>query len=169
MAFKNVLKLGNPMLREKSTNIKDFGENTEIIINDLKDTLLSLQEEKNTGRALAAPQIGYLKKVIYANLPEREIVMINPKITWKSKEKFMVWDSCFSFDIAFFVKISRHKKIKVRYQNTKGENITETFKDDFAELFQHEIDHLEGILATDHLENNKNIIMREEWEKRYKS
>jgi len=62
MAFKNVLKLGNPMLREKSTNIKDFGENTEIIINDLKDTLLSLQEEKNTGRALAAPQIGYLKK-----------------------------------------------------------------------------------------------------------
>lgn len=166
MAIKNVLKLGNPMLRAESKKINSFGEDTKIIIDDLKDTLLSLQEEKNIGRALAAPQIGYLKKVIFANLPEREIVLINPKIKWKSDEKFMVWDSCFSFDIAFFVKISRHKKIELSYQNEEGEEITKTFEGDLAELFQHEIDHLSGILATDHLEDNKNIIMREEWEKR---
>lgn len=166
MAIKNVLKLGNPMLRAESKKINSFGEDTKIIIDDLKDTLVSLQEEMNTGRALAAPQIGYLKKAIYANLPEREIVMINPEIKWKSDEEFMVWDSCFSFDIAFFVKISRHKKIEVSYQNENGEKINETFVDDLAELFQHEIDHFYGILATDHLENNKNIIMREEWEKR---
>ena len=165
MAIKNVLKLGNSFLREESKNINNFGENTEIIVKDLKDTLLSLQEEKNIGRALAAPQIGYLKKVIYANLPEREIVMKNPEIKCKSDEKFMVWDSCFSFDISFFVKILRHKKIEICYQNEEGEKITETFEGDLAELFQHEIDHLYGILATDHLENNKNIIMREEWEK----
>ncbi len=165
MAVKKVLQLGNEKLREKSTEIKDFENESKKIIRDLKDTLYQLQEEKNTGRALAAPQIAYLKKIVYANLADREIIMINPEIVWKSDEMFMVWDSCFSFDIAFFVKISRHKKIKVKYQNEKGEKITETFENDLAELFQHEIDHLYGILATDHLEDNKNIIMREEWEK----
>ena len=79
-----------------------------------------------------------------------------------------MWDSCYSFDVAFFVKIKRHKKIKVEYQDEHGRFISEEFVDDLSELFQHEIDHLDGILATDYLKDNKNIILRDEWEKRYK-
>ncbi|RKD30010.1 peptide deformylase [Thermohalobacter berrensis] len=165
MAIKDVLMIGNPELRKKSTRIQDFNNQLEIIIQDLKDTLTFLQKTKKIGRALAAPQIGYKKRVIYYKLTNREIIMVNPEIIEKSKEMFEVWDSCFSFDVAFFVKIKRHKKIKVRYQDEKGNEKIEEFSDDLSELFQHEIDHLYGILATDHLENNKNIIMRSEWEK----
>lgn len=62
MALKEALMLGNPRLREKSKEIKDFGTELERIRQDLKDTLSYLQKTKRTGRALAAPQIGYLKK-----------------------------------------------------------------------------------------------------------
>ncbi len=57
-----------------------------------------------------------------------------------------VWDSCFSADLAFFGKTSRHKKIIVEYENEKGEKNIAEFQDDLSELFQHEIDHLKGIL-----------------------
>ncbi|MFX0185863.1 MAG: peptide deformylase [Candidatus Hodarchaeota archaeon] len=168
MAIKKVLMIGNPKLREKSTDITEFGEQLQKIILDLMDTLTDLQENKKIGRALAAPQIGYMKKVIYYGLPDEHFVMINPRISEKSEGKFWVWDSCFSFDVAFFVEIERHQKIKVEYQNEKGEMIMTEFNGDLSELVQHETDHLAGILATDHLTDVKRIILRQEWEERYK-
>lgn len=168
MAVKKVLMIGNPKLREKSNNITDFGDQLQKIILDLKDTLKHLQETKKIGRALAAPQVGYKKKVIFYGLPEEPFVMINPKISVKSEDKFWVWDSCFSFDVAFFVEIERHQKIKVEYQNEKGELIIKEFNGDLSELVQHETDHLAGVLATDHLTDVKRIILRQEWEERYK-
>ncbi len=168
MARRKVLMIGNPKLREKSSNITDFDKKLNEIIKDLKDTLSHLQKEKNIGRALAAPQINHMRKVIYYNSSNKEIIMINPEIIWKSEEMFDVWDSCYSFDVAFFVNIKRHKKIKVRYQDKKGNEIVKQFNDDLSELFKHEIDHLYGKLATDYLVNNKNILMRSEWERRYK-
>lgn len=160
--------MGNPKLREESSEIVDFDIELKEIVQDLKDTLTHLQKTKKIGRALAAPQIGYMKKVIYMQTPQRSFVMVNPKIRWKSEEMFNVWDSCFSFDVAFFVKIERHKSIKVEYQDEKGESKIEEFSDDLSELFQHEIDHLYGILATDHLKDVTQIIMREEWEGKYR-
>ena len=168
MAVREVVLLGNPALRERSEEFKSFGEELTTVVKDLRDTLIHLQEKKEIGRALAAPQIGCQRRVIYCNLPEEEVVMVNPEIIWRSQEKFQVWDSCFSFDIAFFVRVSRHRSIKVKYWSESGEENIRTFDDDLSELFQHEIDHLEGILATDLLTDNKNIIMREEWEKRHK-
>ncbi|RAK06515.1 peptide deformylase [Halanaerobium saccharolyticum] len=168
MARREVLMIGNPKLREESANITNFDNLLKEVVQDLKDTLSYLQKEKNIGRALAAPQISYLKKAIYYNSNGEEIVMVNPKIIWKSEEMFDVWDSCFSFEVAFFVKIKRYKKIKVRYQNEDGKEVVQQFDDDLSELFQHEIDHLYGKLATDYLIDSENIIMRSEWEKRYK-
>ncbi len=69
--------------------------------------------------------------------------------------------------MAFFVKIERHQSVKVKFYDEEGNKYEEIFKDDLSELLQHEIDHLYGILATDHLKNNQDIMMREEWEKRY--
>jgi len=161
--------IGNPKLREKSSKVTDFKEELQEIIQDLKDTLKHLQETKKIGRALAAPQIGYIKQIICYGLPNNTIMMINPKITFKSKEKFEVWDSCYSFDVAFFVQILRHKKIRVEYQNEKGELVVDEFIGKMSELVQHETDHLEGVLATDHLADVKKIIARQEWEKRYRA
>lgn len=90
--------------------------------------------------------------------------MINPQIVMKSPETFEIWDSCFSADVAFFCKTVRHKTVEVSYFNEKQEQINEIFTGDLSELFQHEIDHLDGILFTDHMIENQ-IIMRSEWEK----
>lgn len=168
MPVKEILLIGNPVLREKSEDVHEF--NTELInnINDLKDTLIDFQKRKNIGRAIAAPQIGILQKIIYWKLPHRSNAFVNPEIVWKSDETFDVWDSCFSFDVAFFVKTTRHKSIKVRYQNEQGASVEEQFSGDLSELLQHEIDHLHGVLATDRQITKQDIILREEWEKRYK-
>ena len=168
MAVREIMLIGNPLLRKKSEDILEFNEDLSQIIIDLKDTLIDFQNRKKIGRAIAAPQIGVLKKIIYWHVNDRSHALVNPEITWRSEETFDVWDSCFSFDAAFFVKTKRNKSIKVKYQDTKGSIKEEKFEDDLSELLQHEIDHLHGILATDHLTNNKDIILREEWEKRYK-
>ena len=168
MTIKDVLLLGNPKLRKVSSDIINFNKKLRGDLTNLKETLTDLQNTKRIGRAIAAPQIGLMKKIIFFQLPEKSFNMINPKITWKSEEMFDVWDSCFSFDIAFFIEILRHKKIRVEYQDENGKIITEDFSDDLSELVQHEIDHLHGILATDHIKDVKKIIMRNEWEKRLK-
>lgn len=166
--IKEILLIGNPVLREKSEDVISFNEELQDLVNDLKDTITDFQQRKKIGRGIAAPQIGVLKNVIYFKLPDRSFELINPEIVWKSDETMEVWDSCFSFDVAFFVKIERFKSIKVRYQDINGDWLEKTFEDDMAELLQHEMDHLYGILATDRLTDNKNIILRNEWERRYR-
>ena len=168
MAVQKIYQLGSEVLRKKSRQVENFDDELKSKVEDLKDTLFNFQKEYKIGRAIAAPQIGYHQKIVYYNKNGEEILMVNPEIIDKSKEKFEVWDSCFSFRAAFFVKIKRAKKIKVRYQDVEGKEIIKEFSDDLSELFQHEIDHLHGILATDHLEDNKNIIMREVWEEKYR-
>lgn len=167
MSVKNIYKLGSNVLRKKSVQVKEFDQELERKVEDLHDTLLNFQNEYEIGRAIAAPQIGYHQKIIYYNKGGNEILMVNPVIIEKSSQTFAVWDSCFSFNVSFFVKIKRATQIKVKYQDIKGEEYIEEFSDDLSELFQHEIDHLYGILATDHLKDNKNIVMREVWERKY--
>ena len=167
--IKKIVLIGNPVLREKSVEVSDFGKELEDLIIDLKDTIIDFQKRKGMGRGIAAPQIGVLKKVLYLHLPNRSFALVNPEIIRKSEETIQVWDSCFSFDVAFFVKTERFRSIKIRYQDEQGKVIEEVFNDDLSELLQHEIDHLHGVLATDHLKSNKDIILRAEWEKRYKN
>ncbi|HRW62541.1 MAG TPA: peptide deformylase [Bacteroidales bacterium] len=166
MAVKEILLLGNSVLRQKSEDVTIFNGELDNLIKDLKDTLIDFQERKKTGRAIAAPQIGVLKKLVYIHMPDRSFALINPRIVEKSEKKIDVWDSCFSFDVAFYILTKRHKTIKVRYQDEKGTVVEEIFTDDLSELLQHEIDHLHGILATDYLTDKNHIIMRAEWEKR---
>ena len=161
MAVKEILVIGNPILRKKSDDVIEFNNELRNTIVDLRDTLIDFQKRKTIGRAIAAPQIGVLKKIIYWNLPDRTHALVNPEIIWKSDETFEVWDSCFSFDVAFFVKTKRNKSIKVKYQTESGVILEETFTDDYSEL-------LHGILATDRQISKNDIVMRTEWEKHYK-
>jgi peptide deformylase len=162
---REVLLLGNRDLRKLSKKVVSFDEEIKKIIHDLEDTLVSLQKKYKIGRALAAPQIGYFKRIVFMQRGNKRFVMINPEIVWKSDDTFDVWDSCFSFNVAFFVNIERYKKIKIEYLDENGKAQTGYFSDDLSELFQHEIDHLDGILCTDHLKDNSKIVMRSEWEK----
>lgn len=164
MSVVPLIMIGNPILKEKSERIDFKNDEINQYIDDLKDTLHYLQNKYKIGRAIAGPQIGYQKKIIYMEIEEKKIIMINPCIVAKSNETFEIWDSCFSADVAFFGKTIRHKSISVEYQNEQKDMIRQDFKDDLSELFQHEIDHLEGVIFTDRIVNNQ-IIMRSEWEK----
>lgn len=165
MAVRKVLMIGDPKLRERSTEIGEDVQEMKEIVKDLKHTLNKLQRKHGMGRALAAPQIGHMRRVIYFNLPDEEFIMVDPRITWRSEDMVRVWDSCYSFDLAFFVHILRHEKIKVEFRDQDGKDSKLKMEGGLAELVQHEIDHLDGILATDHLLSNKDIILRSEWEK----
>ena len=166
MSVRKILMIGDEILRRKSELIDFMRDPVEQYIQDLKDTLYYVQNEKKIGRAIAGPQIGYLKRIIYMEVDGTKITMINPQITDKSEETFEVWDSCFSADVAFFGKTIRHKAITVEYVDENQDRVQKNFKDDLSELFQHEIDHLEGVLFTDHIIDNQ-IIMRSEWERLY--
>lgn len=164
MAIQTILMIGNDVLRKTSEDVDFKKDDIEQVLQDLMDTLHHAQNEKQIGRAIAAPQIGYLKRVVYMETTNQTIVMINPKIIHKSPETFAVWDSCFSADVAFFGETVRHKTITVEYMDENQNTMCNTFTDDLSELFQHEIDHLDGVLFTDHIIGH-HIIMRREWEK----
>jgi len=168
MAVRRVLMLGDPELREESSMVVDYDSGLRGAVRDLKDTLRHVRDMKGMGRGIAAPQLGIPMRMIYIETDDRSLVMVNPKVIWRSEEHFEVWDSCFSFDLQFFVKVDRSIRIKVEFFNEDGEEMTEDFKGDLSELIQHEIDHLDGILATDRLKDPRNILMRSEWEKRYR-
>lgn len=164
MSVKPILLLGNPKLRLTSTQVVLHKDNYHEIINDLKDTLHFLKNKFHIGRAIAAAQIGILKRIIYMEQDSDFMVMINPTILEKGNQKFEVWDSCYSANVSFFGKTIRHKSIKVEYVNENAQKVIQWFENDLSELFQHEIDHLNGILFTDRIKNNE-IIMRSEWER----
>lgn len=168
MVIRETLLLGNPQLREVSEPIHDYGKELAPILEDLKETLTEHQRVYKMGRGLAAPQIGYKKRVVYIQTEEFTGYLINPSIVYKSPETFDVWDSCFSMEAAFFVNIPRHRRIKVKYTDQFGEFHNDTFTDDLSELLQHEIDHLDGVMCSDHLTDSNNIALKEEWEKRYR-
>lgn len=171
MPIRSIRQLGDPVLRQKSVAVADAAAR-EIrgLVQDLADTLAHWRSTTGYGRAIAAPQLGVLERVIFLKLPGSEPwPLINPEIVQRSQEKIVVWDACLSF-LSIFMQVERHRFITVRYQNLGGETLQVEADDDrnLSELLQHEIDHLDGILAIDRVVDIKTICTREEFEKRYR-
>lgn len=172
MAIREVLQLGNPGLREVAARVANPAS-AEIrgLVEDLADTLLYWRTTTGYGRAIAAPQVGASLRVIFLKLPDGEPwPIVNPEITWRSGEKIVVWDACLSF-LSIFMQVERHREIEVRYQDLRGElhELRAGEERNLSELLQHEIDHLDGILAIDRVVDNRTICTREEFEKRYRA
>jgi peptide deformylase len=87
-----------------------------------------------------------MKRLIYMTT-DRPIVFINPEITDLSSEKFEIWDDCMCFP-NLLVKVERHKYIRIKYLDEDWNLIEQDLENDLSELFQHEYDHLNGILCT---------------------
>jgi len=172
MPVRPVLQLGDPLLRQKSLPVKDstLPEIAELV-RDLADTLAHWRSETGYGRGIAAPQLGVLKRVIFLKLPGEEAwPLINPEIFARSEDKIVVWDACLSF-LSIFMQVERHREITVRYQRLDGSHDEVRAGEDsnLSELLQHEIDHLDGVLAIDRVVDTKTICTREEFEKRYRN
>src|SRR5712664_3886051 len=172
VAVRTVLQLGDPGLREIAARVADpSSSELRVLVQDLADTLAHWRASIGYGRGIAAPQIGAARRVIFLQLPGAEPwPLVNPEITWHSAEKIVVWDACLSF-LSIFMQVERHREIVVRYQDLRGEwkEVRAGEERDLSELLQHEIDHLDGILAIDRISDMRTMCTREEFEKRYRA
>ncbi len=168
MPSRQILQLGNPMLFQESIPVEDV-RSTEIegIVRDLGDTLDAFREVTGYGRGIAAPQIGFLKRVIFIRMRPAGFSspLINPEIVWASDGRIELWDDCFSFP-DLMVRVSRAAQIRVDYQDAEGLQHSIDAEGDLSELLQHEIDHLDGILAVQRAISPQAFATRAEWERR---
>ena len=162
MAVRKILLLGNPILRTRCSAVKEFSsKETQRTIVDLRDTLDDFRNRHGFGRGIAAPQIGATLSIIFIRLGGLA-ALINPKVIKRSTQMIELWDDCFSFpDI--LVKVRRHKRIEISYVDESGERKTLKAADAISELLQHEIDHINGVLAIDRAISKKDIILRSEF------
>ena len=143
MAILRIRKFNDPVLRKKSKEVKKVDKKIKKLVVDMAQTMI-----KNKGIGLAAPQVGVLKRVIVVATDlagNRIFEVINPRIIEKSKEKEVDEEGCLSFP-GIFLKIKRAKEIKVEGLDIKGRRMRFVAKGLLARVFQHEIDHLDGVL-----------------------
>ena len=171
MAVLEIINQDNPLLREKSEKVKEINEETKQMIQDLKDTLATTD-----GVGIAAPQVGILKRMIYIHFEEKEYVFINPKIIMQ-EGKIEDYEGCLSVyeeEYKFIsAKVERAFLVEVEALNEKGEKINLLADGMLARIFQHEIDHLDGILYIDKkikdVKRFKTLEEKEEWKEKRKS
>lgn len=151
---REILLLGNPRLYEMSEEVKreELGEMKEVV-RDLHDTLLDFRDKYRVGRAIAAPQIGVAKRLIYMYIDE-PVAFINPVLEFPDGEQMEVLDDCMSFP-HLLVKVDRYKRCVIRYKDLSWQDCSMRLEGDLSELLQHEYDHLDGILATMRAKNNR--------------
>ena len=144
MAVKEILQLGNPVLWDKSIPVDDvFSEETKSLIRDLDDTLSAFYETHGFGRAIAAPQIGVLKQVIFVRMQPSGFCgpLINPEITWVDRRQIEMWDDCFSFPdlLELYVETNSLQiytyNLDTKYDHTCQVRIGIVSKDEFIERY----------------------------------
>lgn len=168
MATREILLLGNPALREKCRPVRSFGaERLEQVAQDLRDTLEEFRSRNGFGRGIAAPQIGATERLIFVDAGT-PLAMVNPQIFRRSRKTMTLWDDCFSFP-DLLVKVKRHLAISMRYQDLQGRKHTLEADGALSELLQHEVDHLDGILAIDRAVDSRHIAYRSELAKKEKA
>jgi peptide deformylase len=170
MALREILQLGNPTLWESSRSVKDITSTaTTGLIRDLSDTLAGFRETTGYGRGIAAPQIGVPSRMIFIRMHPEGFCgpLINPEIVWASPAQMELWDDCFSFP-DLMVRVRRAVAVRVDYLDERGLGQTIEAEGDLSELLQHEIDHLDGVLAVSRAISPQAFATRAEWLRRLK-
>jgi peptide deformylase len=168
MASRRIRQLGDPILRTRCERVQDpVSAAARLVADDLRDTLKSAKIKYKMGRAIAAPQIGAPFRVVVVETGKQRWTMVNPEITDVGPDDFLVWDDCFSFP-NLLVRVNRAYQVTVTYQDLKGKTHTMSVEGPMAELLQHELDHLDGILALDRAVGPDAFAFRNEWEKYHK-
>ncbi|MGN0942094.1 MULTISPECIES: peptide deformylase [Fusobacterium] len=156
---KEILLLGNEELYQISEPLKkDEIENIKSIVQNLHDTLLDFKEKYHAGRAIAAPQIGVKKRLLYMFI-DKPVIFINPVLEFPDDEMMKVLDDCMSFP-NLLVKVKRYKRCRIKYLDMDWKEQEISLEGDLAELLQHEYDHLDGILATMRAIDNKSFVIK---------
>lgn len=156
---REILLLGNEELYQISESVKpDEIETLKSVVQDLHDTLMDFREKYHAGRAIAAPQIGVKKRLLYMFI-DKPVVFINPVLEFPDNEMMEVLDDCMSFP-NLLVKVMRHKRCRIKYLDMDWKEQVMSLEGDLSELLQHEFDHLDGILATMRAIDNKSLVIK---------
>lgn len=147
--MRDVLVIGDPRLRTRCEAVAggypDFRADAAALI----EALAGVRARAGFGRALAAPQLGIPRRFVAMDLGAGPFLLVDPELAWRSDEHFEVWDDCFSVPDRL-VRVRRHRSVSVRYRDAAlAPRAWERLPPDLAELVQHELDHLDGVLMTD--------------------
>jgi len=170
MSVKEILKMGNPLLRKEAEDftIEEIkSPETKLLLEDMWDSL-----EVAGGIGLAAPQIGILKKLAVIKLSEESdrypdmetseaYIIFNPKITVLDKEKQGFWEGCLSVP-GLRGYVERPRKVKIDFLDENAKERTIEVEDFLATVFQHELDHLIGMLYVDRMEDVSSLMYEDE-------
>ncbi len=156
--------MGDPLLRTVSAPVPTWQE-AAATFDDLRDTLHEFRRTHGFGRGISAVQIGEPKRLIYIELDGRAYRLRNPEFESQSPERFQLWDDCFSFP-DLMVRVERAERVIVRYEEANGAQARLEAAGAFSELLQHEMDHLDGVLAIDRAIDRNSFSTREEYERR---
>lgn len=158
MPVLKILQYPDPVLRKKSGESASISDCERAVIRDLVDTLRA-----SLGVGLAAPQIGFLRRIIAVDVTRRTagcglIVLVNPVIT-RSKGLKTVREGCLSIP-EYTADIKRAEEVTIKGLNPEGTEVAVSSKGLEAVALQHELDHLDGILFIDRIENIRSLFKR---------
>ena len=149
MAIRKIVKLGSETLRKTSKPVKEFDADLHALLDDMKSTMI-----ERKGVAIAAVQVGVLRRAIVIELDEGEYLeIINPQIL-KTKGKVKGNEGCLSVP-GFFCDVERPKYVKITAFDRNGQQFEFEAKDYIARCVCHEIDHLNGLLFVDYTDEGK--------------
>ncbi len=151
MTVRKIVTVPDEVLRKKARPVKNFNDDLKQLVDDMVKTMRDAP-----GVGLAAPQIGLLERIIVIEFgdeedeeaPSKLYAVVNPEITRASNEKVMGVEGCLSIP-GLVGDVERSTSIVVKGQNKHGQNVKYKLNGWVARIFQHEIDHLEGVLFTD--------------------
>ena len=154
MAIRTIVSLPEAVLRRKARKVTDFGPGLQQLIDDMVDTM-----RNEPGVGLAAPQVSVSERVIVVEYgseedeeaPAKLYVVVNPELHRLSKEMVMATEGCLSIP-GYLGDVERHESLVVKGLNRRGQPVTIKAKGWLARIFQHEYDHLEGVLFVDKAE-----------------
>jgi len=159
MTVQKVLLLGHPKLYQVCEPVRRQElQSLAPVIQDLHDTLFDFRRKYGVGRAIAAPQIGVMKRLVYMYV-DSPTVFINPVIDQQSADMLTLWDDCMCFP-DLIVKVERHRSCRITFLDREWQEQSLQLEDDLSELLQHECDHLDGVLATSRAIDSRSFALR---------
>lgn len=174
MAILKIIQPNNPVLRQKARPITKFDDAFQQLVDDMIETMRDAN-----GVGLAAPQVERgVRLAVIETLPEvdeegneiegsRDLyVIVNPEIVWASRETVDGIEGCLSIP-GYLGEVSRHRSVRVRGLDRHGNKIRLRLYDWDARIFQHEIDHLDGVLYIDRLTEPGNFWTEAEYEEQF--
>ena len=147
MTIVPIRTLPDPILRQKARRVKSIDKSIDRLIDDMVETMHSA-----SGVGLAAPQVGIPLRVIVIGIPEEEeLALINPQMMRRTGQR-LVNEGCLSIP-GYFAQVQRAEVVRVKGLDRTGKEIRIRADDLLAQALEHEIDHLNGVLYVDYLEN----------------